>query len=204
MWGVLLSQLVCCSGVGLSWQSDSHTAVKMNLQATGGQDGDRMERVVAVGASVFGRPVWPQVYNAFIQAADRATWVRERLAEVDYDPVGVPEGGPAARFVRDVMAGEEEVWRSYAIPDAQCDNVLAMLTLLHVPVRCVVESVDGDDDIAAEVSAVSDACAQLSEQSCSELVELCRTSGGGLRRRSWNCLPEWNVPRISTVIQRMR
>ena len=78
------------------------------------------------------------------------------MAEVDYDPVGVPEGGPASRFVQDVMAGDEEVWRLYTIPDVQRDNVLAMLTLLHVPVRCVVESVDGDDDIAAEVSAVSD------------------------------------------------
>ena len=126
----------------------------MNLQATGDQDGSGMERVAAVGASVFGHPVWPQAYNAFIQAADRASWVREKLAEVDYDPVGVPEGGPAAGFVRDVMAGEEEVWRSYAIPDAQRDNVLAMLTLLHVPVRCVVESVNGDDDIAAEVSVL--------------------------------------------------
>ncbi len=58
-----------------------------------------MERVAAVGASVFGRPVWPQVYNEFIQAADRATWVQERLAEVDYNPVGVPEGGPASRFI---------------------------------------------------------------------------------------------------------
>ena len=57
------------------------------------------------------------------------------------------------------MVGDEEVWRSYAIPDAQCDSVLAMLTLLHVPVRCVVESVDRDDDIAAEVSAISDAFA---------------------------------------------
>lgn len=40
----------------------------------------------------------------------------------------------------------------YAIPDMQLDNVLAMLTLLHMPVRCVVESVDGDNDIAAKVS----------------------------------------------------
>ncbi len=163
-----------------------------------------MERVAAVGTSVFRRPVWPQAYNAFIQAADRATWVREQLAEVNYDPVGVPEGGPASRFVQDVMAGAEEVWRLYAIPDAQNASVLAMLTLLHVPVRCVVESVDGDDDIAAKVSAVSDAFVQLSEQSCSKLVELCRICGGGSRRRSRNCLPDWNVPRISTVIQRTR
>ena len=128
----------------------------MNLQAAGDHDGSGMERVAAVGASVFGRPVWPQAYNVFVHAANRAMWVRERLAEVDYDPVGVPEGGPASRFVRDVMAGDEEVWRSYAMPDAQRDSVLTMLTLLHVPVRCVVESVDGDDDIASEVSAVSD------------------------------------------------
>ena len=115
-----------------------------------------------MGASVFGRPIWPQAYNEFIQAADRATWVRERLAEVDYDPVGVPEGGPASRFVRDVMAGNEESWWSYAIPDVQHDSVLAMLTLLYVPVRCVVESVDGDDDIAAEVSVVQCRVALLS------------------------------------------
>ena len=49
------------------------------------------------------------------------------------------------------MAGGEYSWRSYVIPDAQRDSMLAMLTLLHVPVQCVVESVDEDDDIAAEV-----------------------------------------------------
>ncbi len=113
-----------------------------------------MECVTAVGASVFGCPVWPQAYIEFAQTADRATWVHERLAEVDYNPVGVPEGGPTSRFVRDVMAGNEESWWSYAIPDAQCDSVLAMLTLLHVPVRCEVESVDGDDNIAVEVSVL--------------------------------------------------
>ena len=52
------------------------------------------------------------------------------------------------------MAGGEESWQSYAIPDAQRDSVLAMLTLLLVPVWCVVESVDGDDNIVAEVSVV--------------------------------------------------
>ena len=82
-------------------QSGSHITGKMNSQATGDQgvNGNRMERVTAVGASVLGCPIWPQVYNEFIQAADRATWVCERLAEVDYDPAGVPEGGPAVRFV---------------------------------------------------------------------------------------------------------
>ncbi len=55
------------------------------------------------------------------------------------------------RFVRDMMAGGEKSWQSYAITDAQCDSVLAMLMLLNVPVRCVVESVDGDDGVAAVV-----------------------------------------------------
>ncbi len=50
------------------------------------------------------------------------------------------------------MAGGEDSWRLYVIPGAQRDSVLAMLMLLHVPVQCVVESVGGDDDIAAEVS----------------------------------------------------
>ena len=49
------------------------------------------------------------------------------------------------------MAGGEYSWQSYVIPDAQRDSMLAMLTLLDVPVQCVVESVDEDDDIAAEV-----------------------------------------------------
>ena len=82
-------------------QSGSRITGKMNSQVTGNQgvNGDRMERVTAVGASMFRRPVWTQAYNKFIQAADRATWVRERLAEVDYNPVGVPEGGPTSRFV---------------------------------------------------------------------------------------------------------
>ncbi len=57
-----------------------------------------MEHVTAVGASMFGWPVWPQAYNEF-HVADRTTWVRDRLAKVDYNPVGVPEGGPTSRFV---------------------------------------------------------------------------------------------------------
>ena len=55
----------------------------MSLQATDGQveNGDRMEHVTAVGASMFGCPVWPQAYYEF-HVADRTTWVRDRLAEV--------------------------------------------------------------------------------------------------------------------------
>ena len=82
-------------------QSGSRITGKMSSQATDGQgvNGDRMECVTAVGTNVFGHPVWPQAYIKFIQAADQAMWVRERLAEVDYNPVGVPEGGPTSRFV---------------------------------------------------------------------------------------------------------
>ena len=42
-----------------------------------GENGDRMEHVTAVGASVFGHPVWPQVYTEFIHVADYAMWVRD-------------------------------------------------------------------------------------------------------------------------------
>ena len=112
--------------------------------------------MTAVGASMFGHPVWPQAYNDFVHAADHATWVCEPMTEVDYDLVGVPEGGPAANFVRDGLAGKEGSWKRYAIPDVQRDNVLAMLMLLHVHVRCVVEPFDGDDDdIVEEVSSAS-------------------------------------------------
>ncbi len=57
-----------------------------------------MEHDTAVGASMFGRPVWPQAYTEFIHAADHATWVRDWLAEVDYNLVSVPEGGPASNL----------------------------------------------------------------------------------------------------------
>ena len=102
----------------------------MSLQASTdaqGEDDDGVECITAVGASVFGHPVWPRAYNDFIHAADRATWVCNRLAEVNYDPVGVPEGGPALNFVRDVLAVVEDSWRLYAIPNMQRDSVFATL-----------------------------------------------------------------------------
>ena len=64
-----------------------------------GEDDDGVECMTAVGASMLGCAVWPQAYNDFVHAADCATWVRDWLAEVDYDQVGVPEGGPALKFV---------------------------------------------------------------------------------------------------------
>ena len=78
-------------------------------------------------------------------------------------PVGVPEGGLALNFVRDVLVGEEGSWQMYVVPNVQQDNVLAMLTLLHLHVRCVVEPYDGDDDyIVKEVSSASAHVALLS------------------------------------------
>ena len=77
-----------------------------------GENEDRVERVNAVGASVFGHPMWPQAYNEFVHAVDCAMWVHDRLAEVNYNQVGVPEGGPASIFVRDVLVGSEDLWWS--------------------------------------------------------------------------------------------
>ena len=112
----------------------------MSLQASDGQgeDDDGVECVAAVGASML-----PQAYNDFFHSADRATWVRERMTEVDYDLVGVPEGGPALNSVRDVLAGMEDSWRMHAIHNVQRDNVLAMLRLLQTRMRCVVEPLMG-------------------------------------------------------------
>ena len=59
-------------------------------------------------------------------------------------------------YEQSVLARVDNLWRTYSIPEVQRDNALAMLTLLHVHVRCVVESVDGDDDdIVEEVSSAS-------------------------------------------------
>ena len=91
----------------------------MSAQASDGQGEDDVgvECVTAVGASMFGHLVWPQVYNDFINAADHATWVQERLADVDYDLDGVPEGGPTSNFVWDMLVGVEDSWQMYVIPD---------------------------------------------------------------------------------------
>ena len=41
----------------------------------------------------------------------------------------------------------------------QWDNVLTMLMLLHMPIRCIVEPWGGDDDnVVEEVSLVSMCC----------------------------------------------
>ena len=133
----------------------AHT-IEMSMQASGnqGEDDVEVEHVTAVGASVFGCPVWPQVYNDFVHAVDLAAWVHNRLAQVNYDLIGVPEGGSASNFVRHMLVGVEDLWWVYATPDDQQDNVLALLTLLHMPVRCVVEPEGGDEDnVVEEVSS---------------------------------------------------
>ena len=110
---------------------------EMNAQAAGneGEDDVEVEHVTTVGARVFGCPVWPQAYNDFVHTVDRVAWVCNRLAQVDYDPIDVPEGSSASNFVRHVSAGKKDSWQVYTIPDDQRDNVLALLTLLHMPVR---------------------------------------------------------------------
>ena len=129
----------------------------MNSQAVdeaSEEDNGEVGCVTAVGASVFGRPVWPSAFHDFVHAIDRGAWVRERLARVDFELVGVSEGGPSV-FLRDVMSCVDSSWGSYAIPGDQRDNALAALMLLHVPVRCVVVPYGGDEgDIEEEVRGI--------------------------------------------------
>ena len=126
----------------------------MNAQAVvkaSDEDNGEVGCITAVGASVFGRPVWPSAFHDFVHAIDREAWVRERLTRVDFELVGVSEGGPSV-FVRDVMSRVNSSWCSKGIPGDQRDNTLAALTLLYVPVRCVVVPYGGDEgDIEEEV-----------------------------------------------------
>ena len=118
-----------------------------------------MKRLTAVGASVFGHPVWPQAYGDFVGAADCAAWICNRQAQVDFDPIGVPEGSPAFDFVRRMLARHEGSQRDCGIPVARQDNALAMLTLLHMPVRCIIKPEGGDDDnVVKEVTLMSACC----------------------------------------------
>ena len=129
----------------------------MNSQAVdeaSEEDNGEVGCITAVGASVFGRPVWPSGFHDFVHATDRGAWVRERLTRVDFELVGVLEGGPSV-FLRDVMSRVDSSWSSYAIPGDQRDNTLAALTLLHVPVRCVVVPYGGNEgDIKEEVRII--------------------------------------------------
>ncbi len=124
----------------------------MNAQAVDDaseEDNGEVGCITAVGASVFGRPVWPSAFHDFVHAIDREAWVRERLTRVDFELVGVSEGGPSV-FLRDVMSRVDSSWCSYAIPGDQRDNTLAALTLLHVLVRCIVVPYGRDEGAIEE------------------------------------------------------
>ena len=78
--------------------------------------------------------------------------------QANFDQINVPER-TALNSVRHMLAIVEESWWLYAIPDDQQDNLLAMLTLLHMPMRCVVEPKGGNgDNVVEEVSLVSVCC----------------------------------------------
>ena len=124
----------------------------MNAQADDreGEDDVAVEGVTAVGASVFGRPVWPGAYHDFVHAVDREVWVWGRLVEANFKRMDMPKGSLASAFVRDMVARIENSWRMYLIPEGQRDNALAMLALLHMRVRCVVVPQSGDEADAME------------------------------------------------------
>ncbi len=83
---------------------------------------------------------------------DRDAWVCKRLSQADFVPVGVPAWGPASYFIRHVLAHVDELWLAYVVPVDQWDNVLAMMTLLHMPVHVVEPHGGDDDDVVEEVS----------------------------------------------------
>ena len=47
--------------------------------------------------------MWPSAFHDFVHAIDCEAWVHERLTRVDFELVGVLEGGPSV-FLRDVMS----------------------------------------------------------------------------------------------------
>ena len=59
------------------WWFDSPYCERMNMQAGNreGEDDVAVEGMTAVGASVFGCPVWPRAYHDFVRAVDREVWV---------------------------------------------------------------------------------------------------------------------------------
>ena len=68
-------------------------------------------------------------------------------------PNDIPEGCPAAAFVNQVLVPMEYNWHDYVIPVDWWDDVMAWLTLLHIPMRCRVESQDAEvDEFEEEVS----------------------------------------------------
>jgi hypothetical protein len=54
------------------WGVDSPYCERMNMQAGNreGEDDVVVESITAVGASVFGCPVWPRAYHDFVRVVD--------------------------------------------------------------------------------------------------------------------------------------
>ncbi len=84
----------------------------MQLSDSKGEDGVDVDCMTAVGASMLGCPMWPRTYNNFVHAADHDAWVRDRLAQADFNPIGVTEGSCSLNFVRHVLASIEESWQN--------------------------------------------------------------------------------------------
>ena len=98
------------------------------------EDDDCLCAMVAstVQMRVLGRPVWPNVLCALLEAADCSAWVGQRLAEVDFKQNRVPERNPASTFVDHVLACMELNQHDYKVSEDQLENVLAQLTLQHM------------------------------------------------------------------------
>ena len=105
-----------------------HIVSDMNAQFDDheGEDDVTVEGMTAVGASVFGHPMWPHAYYDFVCAVDHEVWIQERLVQADFKTIGVSEGSPAMAFVRDMLARVDNLWCMYSIPEDQQDNALAM------------------------------------------------------------------------------
>lgn len=91
------------------------------------------EMATTVGVSVFDCPLWLHALYKFVKAVDRLAWVRGRLSMVDYVLSGVAKGSPTELFINYLVACTEGSWHDYLIPVGQRGNVLAQLTLLHIP-----------------------------------------------------------------------
>lgn len=96
--------------------------------------------------SVFDQPVWSGALYDFMGMADCAACVDWRLRWVDFMPNGMPEGCLAVLFINQVQVHMENGWGDYMVPMDRQDDVLAWLSLLHMPVKCRVEAQDAEDD----------------------------------------------------------
>ena len=74
-----------------------HIVREMNAQVDDceGEDDVAVEGMTAVGASLFGRSVWPCAYHVFVCAVDHEVRVWERLDQANFKTIGMSEGSPA-------------------------------------------------------------------------------------------------------------